>query len=101
MSPQPLVIGTRKSQLAVWQAEYVATQLRALHPGLAVGLRFVVTQGDVIADKPLPEIGGKGVFTAELEAELSSGDIHLAVHSLKDLPTDLDAAFTIGAVPVR
>ncbi len=101
MSAQPLIIGTRKSQLAVWQAEYVAAQLRIAHPGLEVTLRLVVTQGDQITDRPLPEIGGKGLFTAELEAELSSGDIHLAVHSLKDLPTDLDSAFVIGAVPVR
>ncbi|MHB8629084.1 MAG: hydroxymethylbilane synthase [Aggregatilineales bacterium] len=101
MTTQRLIIGTRKSQLAVWQAEYVADQLRALHPGLEVTLRFVITQGDRITDKPLPEIGGKGLFTAELEAELANGDIQLAVHSLKDLPTDLDAAFVIGAIPIR
>src|SRR5579864_5224280 len=101
MSSQKVVIGTRKSQLAVWQAEFVAAQLRALYPDLEVSLRYVITQGDRVTDKPLPEIGGKGLFTAELEAELSNGDIHLAVHSLKDLPTNLDSRFTIGAVPMR
>jgi len=101
MVSQKVVIGTRKSRLADWQAEHVAAQLRTLHPKLEVSLRYVVTQGDRVTDKPLPEIGGKGLFTAELEAELSNGDIHLAVHSLKDLPTSLDPIFTIGAVPMR
>src|SRR5437762_10334619 len=96
-----LVIGTRQSKLAIWQAEYVAARLRALHPDLAVSLKFFVTHGDRVLDKPLPEIGGKGVFTAELEQALASGEIDLAVHSLKDLPTDMDRRFALGAIPER
>ncbi len=96
-----LVIGTRQSKLAVWQAEYVAAQLRELHPGLIVTLRFMMTRGDRVLDKPLPEIGGKGLFTAELETVLHTGEIDLAVHSLKDLPTTLDPVFTLGAIPLR
>ncbi len=101
MSMNPLIIGTRQSQLAIWQADYVAAELRALHPSLEVSLRFFVTQGDRVQDKPLPEIGGKGVFTAELERALATGEIDLAVHSLKDLPTDLTPEFAIGVVPKR
>src|SRR5713226_5576512 len=98
---QQIVIGTRHSQLALWQAEYVAEQLRALYPGLTVTLKHFETHGDRVLDKPLPEIGGKGVFTAELESALVAGEIDLAVHSLKDLPTELDSRFVIGAVPPR
>jgi hydroxymethylbilane synthase len=96
-----LVIGTRGSQLAIWQAEYIAGRLRAQWPGLTVSLQFFTTQGDRIQDKPLPQIGGKGLFTAELEEALRQGAIQLAVHSLKDLPTDLAPEFTIGAIPER
>lgn len=96
-----ITIGTRQSQLARWQTEFVASQLRAFHTEIEIVLKFIVTQGDRVVDKPLPEIGGKGVFTAELEAVLLKGEIDLAVHSLKDLPTDLDSAFTIGAIPER
>jgi hydroxymethylbilane synthase len=96
-----IVIGTRQSQLAVWQAEYVAGRLRALYPDMDVTLQYFVTHGDRVLDKPLPEIGGKGVFTAELESALLNHEIDLAVHSLKDLPTDLDPQFTIAAIPER
>jgi hydroxymethylbilane synthase len=96
-----VTIGTRQSKLAVWQADYVAAQLHTLHPGLIVMMRFMSTRGDQVLDKPLPEIGGKGLFTAELEMALHDGTIDLAVHSLKDLPTALDPAFTLGAIPVR
>ncbi len=96
-----VVIGTRQSQLALWQAEYIASRLRALYPEIEVALQHVVTQGDRIVDKPLPEIGGKGLFTAELEHALRTGEIDLAVHSFKDLPTELDDDFLIGAVPER
>jgi hydroxymethylbilane synthase len=96
-----IVIGTRQSQLAIWQAEYVANRLRALYPETEVRLQFFVTHGDRVLDKPLPEIGGKGVFTAELEQALISGEIDLAVHSLKDLPTEVDSRFTLGAIPER
>lgn len=96
-----LTIGTRQSQLAIWQAEYVKATLSKLHPHINIELHFFVTQGDRVQDKPLPEIGGKGVFTAELEYALLNGEIDLAVHSLKDLPTDLAPEFEISAVPGR
>ncbi len=96
-----IVIGSRQSELATWQAEFVANHLRALYPQTQVVLQFFVTHGDRTLDTPLPEIGGKGVFTAELENALLSNEIDLAVHSLKDLPTDLNAEFAISAIPQR
>jgi hydroxymethylbilane synthase len=96
-----LIIGTRKSQLALWQAEHVVRLLRSAHPELEVSLRTFDTPGDRIQDKPLPQIGGKGLFTETLEAGLRAGEIDLAVHSLKDLPTTLDPDFCIGAIPAR
>lgn len=100
-SDRRLVIGTRQSKLAVWQAEFIADALRKLYGGLDVSLKFFETHGDLALDKPLPEIGGKGVFTAELESALLSREIDLAVHSLKDLPTDMDSRFAIAAIPER
>ena len=100
-TPETLRLGTRTSRLAMWQAEHVAGALRAAWPGLAVELVPFVTQGDRTLDKPLPEIGGKGLFTAELEADLLDGRIDLAVHSLKDLPTDDPAGLTVGATTER
>lgn len=96
-----LTIGSRSSNLAMIQSRYVAQRLRDEHPGLEVDIQEFSTKGDRILDKPLAEIGGKGLFTAELEAALRSGDIDLAVHSLKDLPTDDPEGLTIGAVPER
>lgn len=102
-SPMPdlLRLGTRTSRLARWQAEHVADALRQAWPGLDVELVPFVTQGDKTLDKPLPEIGGKGLFTAELEASLLDGRIDLAVHSLKDLPTDDPDGLTVGATTER
>ena len=100
-TPETLRLGTRTSRLAMWQAEHVAGALRAAWPGLTVELVPFVTQGDRTLDKPLPEIGGKGLFTAELEADLLDGRIDLAVHSLKDLPTDDPAGLTVGATTER
>ncbi len=95
------VIGTRASALALWQSEWVAEQLRRLYPEVQFTLKRITTKGDRIAGKPLPEIGGKGLFTAELEEQLRDGEIDLAVHSLKDLPTDLSDDLVIGAIPPR
>ncbi|NOZ04982.1 MAG: hydroxymethylbilane synthase [Chloroflexi bacterium] len=95
------VIGTRASALALWQSEWVAAQLHRLYPELQFTLKRITTKGDRIVGKPLPEIGGKGLFTAELEEQLRTGEIDLAVHSLKDLPTDLPEDLVIGAVPQR
>jgi hydroxymethylbilane synthase len=94
-----LRIGTRGSELARWQSDHVAGLLRAL--GHDVEVQIFTTRGDVILDKPLPEIGGKGLFTAELEAALRQGVIDLAVHSLKDLPTEDAPGLAVVAIPER
>jgi hydroxymethylbilane synthase len=96
-----LRLGTRGSALARWQTDYIAARLTAVWPELAVAVEVLHTQGDRILDKPLPLIGGKGLFTAELEAALHNGAIDLAVHSLKDLPTELPPGLLIGAIPAR
>lgn len=94
-------IGTRASRLALWQAEFVASELKKIFPALEVELIHVHTTGDKILDAPLAKIGGKGLFTKELELQLARGEIDLAVHSLKDVPTDLPAGFKIAAVTRR
>jgi hydroxymethylbilane synthase len=101
MQEYPLIIGTRKSQLAVWQAEYIGRLLSERHAGFSYQLRMFVTTGDRKLEQPLPEIGGKGLFTQELEEALHSRDIHLVVHSLKDLPVEESQGLMIAAVPVR
>jgi hydroxymethylbilane synthase len=94
-------LGTRGSALARWQTDHVVALLQAAHSGLRVETEVITTQGDRILDKPLPLVGGKGVFTAELEAALRSGQIDYAVHSLKDLPTEPPDGLIIGAIPLR
>ncbi|HEY7339444.1 MAG TPA: hydroxymethylbilane synthase [Ktedonobacterales bacterium] len=94
-------IGTRGSALALWQAHHVRDLLRQAWPTLTVFIEVMRTQGDITLDSPLPQIGGKGVFTAELESALRRGAIDLAVHSLKDLPTDESEGLIIGAIPKR
>ena len=94
-------LGSRPSKLARWQTEHVLTLLKSAWPDLSFQLAILVTTGDKIIDRPLPEIGGKGVFTAELENALLSGEIDLAVHSLKDLPVENAAGLGIGAVSQR
>jgi hydroxymethylbilane synthase len=96
-----LRIGTRGSALARRQTDYAADLLRAAYPGLKVEIVVMTTRGDQVLDAPLPLIGGKGVFTAELEDALRSGQIDLAVHSLKDLPTDDPDGIAIGAILPR
>src|SRR6202049_5074838 len=97
----PLRIATRKSQLALWQAEHVAALLRRAHAGLAVELVPMVTQGDRIQDRSLAAIGGKGLFIKELEVALQERRADIAVHSMKDLPGELAAGLTIAAVLER
>ena len=94
-------IGTRASRLALWQAEFVATELKKFFPTLEVELVKVHTTGDKILDAPLAKIGGKGLFTKELELQMAAGAIDLAVHSLKDVPTDLPDGFRIAAITKR
>jgi hydroxymethylbilane synthase len=96
-----LIFATRPSALARWQTQWVIAALQATHPGLECEEKVITTQGDKILDKPLPEIGGKGVFTQELESELLSGAVHCAVHSLKDLPVENPAGLTLGCIPAR
>jgi hydroxymethylbilane synthase len=97
----PLRVATRKSQLALWQAEHVAALLRRAHAGLEVELVPMVTQGDRIQDRSLAAIGGKGLFIKELEAALEDGRADIAVHSMKDLPGDLPLGLGIAAVLER
>jgi hydroxymethylbilane synthase len=96
-----LIFATRASALARWQTHWVMDALQKAHPGIQCEERLVVTQGDKVIDKPLPEIGGKGLFTEELESELLRGAVQCAVHSLKDLPTEEAPGLTIGCVPQR
>ncbi len=101
MTAAPLRIATRKSPLALWQAEHVAARLRAAHPGVDVVLLPMSTKGDQILDRSLAAIGGKGLFIKELEIALEERRADLAVHSMKDVPADLPAQFTIGAILQR
>jgi hydroxymethylbilane synthase len=101
MSPSILRIATRKSALALWQAEHVAALLRAAHPGLNVALVPLSTRGDEILDQPLATIGGKGLFLKELEVAMLEGRAELAVHSLKDVPAELEPGFTLPAILPR
>ena len=101
MTAAPLRIATRKSPLALWQAEHVAARLRAAHPGVDVVLLPMSTKGDQILDRSLAAIGGKGLFIKELEIALEERRADLAVHSMKDVPADLPAQFTIGAILER
>jgi hydroxymethylbilane synthase len=94
-------MGTRGSVLARWQTRHIRDLLQAAYPQLAVEIEIIHTSGDQMLDLPLPQIGGKGVFTAELEAALHGRVIDLAVHSLKDLPTEAPHDLTIGAIPGR
>jgi hydroxymethylbilane synthase len=96
-----LRIATRQSALALWQAEHVAARLSRAHPGLVVELLPMTTRGDRILDRPLAEIGGKGLFLKELEVALAEHRADIAVHSFKDMPMDLEAGFAIGAVLER
>jgi len=101
VASQPLRIATRKSQLALWQAEHVAALMRRAHPGMAVELLPMSTKGDRIQDRSLAAIGGKGLFIKELETALEDRRADMAVHSMKDVPGDLPDAFVIAAVLAR
>jgi hydroxymethylbilane synthase len=94
-------IATRRSKLALAQSEWVKACLEAQEPGLTVELREYVTRGDQVQNVPLSEIGGKGLFTKEIEDALLNGEADLAVHSLKDLPSQLPAGLTLAAIPLR
>ena len=96
-----LRIATRKSPLALWQSEHVADRLRAAHPGLEVTLVPLSTRGDEILDRSLAAIGGKGLFLKELEIAMLRGEADCAVHSLKDVPMELEPGFALPAILAR
>jgi hydroxymethylbilane synthase len=96
-----LTIATRRSRLALWQAEHVKGLLEARHPGMAVALLPMSTRGDELLDKRLDQAGGKGLFVKELEAAMAEGRADLAVHSMKDVPADLPPGFVLAAVTGR
>src|SRR5204862_3849844 len=98
--PEKIIIATRESRLALWQAEHVRTLLGERF-GLDVGLLGMTTRGDQILDRTLSKVGGKGLFVKELETALEEGRAHLAVHSLKDMPMDLPDGFELAAVLER
>lgn len=99
--PSRLVIATRKSQLALWQAEHVREKLGALYPGMAVDLLGLTTTGDKILDSPLAKIGGKGLFVKELELAMQRGEADFAVHSMKDVPVQMPAEFSMLCIGER
>lgn len=96
-----IVIGSRGSALALAQTNWVADRIRYYNPGVETRIEIIRTKGDKILDTPLAKIGDKGLFVREIELALLAGRIDLAVHSMKDLPTDLTEGLTIGAVPSR
>ena len=100
-TPHHIRLGSRGSALALWQTEHVATLLRANYPDLSVETVVIQTRGDRFKDRPLPSIGGKGLFTEELEERLRQGRIDGAVHSLKDLPVADPVGLALGAIPAR
>jgi hydroxymethylbilane synthase len=100
-SPESIVIATRESRLALWQAEYVKARLAALYPGCRVSLLGMTTRGDRILDRPLAKVGGKGLFVKELEAALLDGRADIAVHSMKDVPMLMEDAFALACVMAR
>ena len=98
MSLKQIVLGSRTSRLAMWQTRFVIEQMQQAWPDLDCQIEPIVTKGDKTLDQPLPQIGGKGLFTLELEQALREGRIDLAVHSLKDLPVEDGDGLTLGAI---
>ncbi len=101
MQKNPIRIATRRSPLALWQAEYVKSALERAHPGLQVELVKMVTQGDKILDTPLAKVGGKGLFVKELEQGMLRGDADIAVHSMKDVPVDFPEGLHLAVICPR
>ncbi len=99
--PGRLIIATRESALALWQAEHIKTRLAVLYPAIKVELLGMTTQGDQIIDRPLTDIGGKGLFIKELEVAMAQGRADFAVHSLKDLPMEMPDGFSLAGITAR
>lgn len=100
-TPSRIVIASRESRLAMWQAQHVQARLQTLYPGAAVEILGMTTKGDQILDRPLSQIGGKGLFIKELEVAMQEGRADLAVHSLKDVPMDMPEGFALAAISAR
>lgn len=101
MQIKTIKIATRKSPLALWQANYVKRQLQSLYPKLNVELIPIVTQGDILLDSPLSKIGGKGLFVKQLELALINGDADIAVHSIKDIPAEFPEGLELSTICLR
>jgi hydroxymethylbilane synthase len=101
MSQHTLIVGTRGSALALWQTKQVGQRLGAIHPELDVVVKTIQTRGDVVRDRALSQVGGKGLFVKEIEQALLAGEIDLAVHSLKDMPTEQPDSLALGAILER
>jgi hydroxymethylbilane synthase len=99
--PERIVIATRESRLALWQAQHVQSRLQQLYPGCEVSLLGMTTRGDQILDRPLAKVGGKGLFVKELETALLDGSADIAVHSMKDVPMTLGEEFALIATSAR
>ena len=100
-TPERIVIATRESRLALWQAEHIKARLEALYPGCQVELLGMTTRGDQILDRPLAKVGGKGLFVKELETALLDGRAHIAVHSMKDVPMMMEPEFALPCITAR
>ena len=100
-APGRIVIASRKSRLAMWQSEHIAAELRRRYSGCEVGILGITTRGDQILDRPLAEVGGKGLFVKELETALEEGRADIAVHSAKDVPMHLPPGFCLAAITLR
>ncbi len=101
VAPERIVIATRESRLALWQAEHVKARLEALYPGCKVELLGMTTRGDQILDRPLAKVGGKGLFVKELETALLDGRADIAVHSMKDVPMEMGEEFALACISER
>jgi len=96
-----ICIGTRGSKLALWQANFIKTEIETIFPGIDVEIKIIKTTGDRITDRPLAMVGGKGLFVKEIENGLLNHEIDIAVHSMKDMPGELPEGLCIGAIPER
>jgi hydroxymethylbilane synthase len=101
MTKSKLVIGTRASRLALWQAEWVKSELQKMNPGLEIELNKIKTSGDKILDVPLAQVGGKGLFVKEIEEAMLRGEADIAVHSMKDVPTEFPAGLELAVICER
>ncbi|MDP2279562.1 MAG: hydroxymethylbilane synthase, partial [Nitrospirota bacterium] len=101
MKKAKIIIGTRGSKLALWQAEWVKSELQKLNPDLKIELNKIKTTGDKILDVPLAKVGGKGLFVKEIEEALLNGEADLAVHSMKDVPTDFPNGLHLAVICKR